>query len=79
MNPMFELAKNFIVEGLTYKIDAKEKNSLGKELTINIQSTSNTKDPLIHLPHRKKYPRQEILYLAYLNLLLLRNLASHLK
>lgn len=37
MNPMFELAKNFIVEGLTYKIDSREKNSLGKELSINIQ------------------------------------------
>jgi BTB And C-terminal Kelch len=32
MNPMFELAKNFIVEGLTYKIDQKEKNSLGNAL-----------------------------------------------
>lgn len=37
MDPMFELAKNFIVEGLTYKIDAKETNSLGKDLQINIQ------------------------------------------
>lgn len=36
MNSMFELAKNFIVEGLTYKIDSKEKNSLGKDLSINI-------------------------------------------
>jgi hypothetical protein len=34
---MFELAKNFIVEGLTYKIDQKEKNSLGKDLQINIK------------------------------------------
>ena len=36
MNPMFELAKNFIVEGLTCKLDQKDKNSLGKELQINI-------------------------------------------
>ncbi len=35
MNPLFELAKNFIVEGLTYKIDSKETNSLGKDLQIN--------------------------------------------
>lgn len=33
MNPMWELAKNFIVEGLTYKLDQKEKNALaGKDL-----------------------------------------------
>ncbi len=31
-NPMFELAKNFIVEGLTYKLGG---NSLGKDLQIN--------------------------------------------
>jgi hypothetical protein len=35
MNPVFEAAKNFIVEGLTYKIDSKEKNHTVKELQIN--------------------------------------------
>jgi hypothetical protein len=36
MNPMFELAKNFIVEGLTYKLDAQNNGQIGKELTINV-------------------------------------------
>ena len=37
MNPMFELAKNFIVEGLTYKIDSQGTNQIGKDLSINIE------------------------------------------
>lgn len=36
-NPIFELAKNYIVEGLTYKLDSQDKNSLGQALKINIQ------------------------------------------
>jgi hypothetical protein len=33
MNPVFELAKNFIVEGLAFKLDPKSK----KEYTINVE------------------------------------------
>lgn len=36
-DPVFELAKDFIVEGLTYKLDQREKNVLGEKLKINIQ------------------------------------------
>ena len=35
-DPVFELAKDFIVEGLTYKLDQKDKNQLGEKLKINI-------------------------------------------
>jgi len=35
-DPVFELAKDFIVEGLTYKLDQREKNVLGEKLKINI-------------------------------------------
>ena len=33
---MFELAKNFIVEGLTHKLGTKDKTPLGQKLDINI-------------------------------------------
>lgn len=35
-DPEFELAKDFIVEGLTYKLDQKDKNVLGEKLKINV-------------------------------------------
>ena len=35
-DPQFELAKDFIVEGLTYKLDQKDKNVLGEKLKINV-------------------------------------------
>lgn len=36
MNPVFELSKNFIVEGLTCKLAQNDKNALGKPLQINV-------------------------------------------
>jgi hypothetical protein len=36
-DPEFELAKDFIVEGLTYKLNEREKNVLGEKLKINVQ------------------------------------------
>ena len=40
MNPMFELAKNFIVEGLSVRLDSYE-NASKKELNINIEPRVN--------------------------------------
>ena len=40
MNPMFELAKNFIVEGLSVRLDTYE-NASKKELNINIEPRVN--------------------------------------
>lgn len=36
MNPVFDLAKNFIVEGLSVRLDTYEA-TLRKELTINVE------------------------------------------
>jgi hypothetical protein len=35
-SPTEDQAKDFIVEGLTYKLDQREKNVLGEKLKINI-------------------------------------------
>ena len=35
-DPVFDLAKEMIIEGLTYKVDQKEENVLGEKLKINI-------------------------------------------
>ena len=40
MNPIFELAKNFIVEGLSVRLDSYE-NAIKKELNINIEPRVN--------------------------------------
>jgi len=40
MNPVFELAKNLIVEGLSVRLDSYE-NSIKKELSINLEPRVN--------------------------------------
>lgn len=39
-NPLFELAKNFIVEGLSVRLDSYE-NAMKKDLHINIEPRVN--------------------------------------
>jgi len=36
MNPVFDLAKNYIVEGLSVRLDSYE-NAMKKDLSINIE------------------------------------------
>jgi len=38
---VFDLAKEMVIEGLTYKVDSKEENVLGEKLKINIQPRVN--------------------------------------
>jgi len=40
LNPVFDLAKNFIVEGLSVRLDSYE-NALKKDLNINLEPRVN--------------------------------------
>ena len=50
MNPMFELAKNFIVEGLSVRLDTYE-NAQKKDLNINIEPRVNYEFNASNIPN----------------------------